>query len=69
MSEKKTVFNYMRVILIISSTFLLCIPSTSFGEAPEERGFEIAARSDRSDTGYGGQQSENDDDSEECCRR
>ena len=53
MSEKKAVFSYMRVILIISSTFLLCIPSTSFGESPEERGFEIAARSDRSDTGYG----------------
>ena len=53
MSEKKAVFNYMRVILIISSTFLLCIPSTSFGESPEEKGFEIAARSDRSDTGYG----------------
>ena len=53
MSEKKTVFNYTRVILIISSTFLLCIPSTSFGQSPEEKGFEIAARSDRSDTGYG----------------
>ena len=40
MSEKKTVFNYTRVILIISSTFLLCIPSTSFGQSPEEKGFE-----------------------------
>ena len=53
MSEKKTVLNYIKVILIILSTFLLCIPSTSFGESLEEKGFKIAARSDRSDTGYG----------------
>ena len=53
MSGKRILLNYLRVVLIILSMFLICIPSVSFSKSPEEKGFEIAARSDRSDNGYG----------------
>ena len=44
--------NYSKTFLIISLIFLLSLSVTAFGESPEEKGFEIAARSDRSDNGY-----------------
>ena len=44
---------YAKAFLIISLIFLLSLSVTAFGESPEDKGYEIAARSDRSDNGYG----------------
>ena len=45
--------NHAKTFLIISLIFLLSPSLKAFGESPENKGYEIAARSDRSDNGYG----------------
>ena len=45
--------HYAKALLITSLIFLLSLSVTAFGESPEDKGYEIAARSDRSDNGYG----------------
>ena len=45
--------HYAKALLITSLIFLLPLSVTAFGESPEDKGYEIAARSDRSDNGYG----------------
>ena len=45
--------HYAKALLTTSLIFLLSLSVTAFGESPEDKGYEIAARSDRSDNGYG----------------
>jgi hypothetical protein len=53
MSRRITMMNYSKTVLLISTIFMLSLPAISFSKTPEAKGFEIAARSDRSDNGYG----------------
>ncbi len=48
-----TMQNHSKNFLIISLIILFSLSATVFGKSPEDKGFEIAARSDRSDNGYG----------------
>ena len=48
-----TMQNHSKTFLIISLIILFSLSATVFGKSPEDKGFEIAARSDRSDNGYG----------------
>ena len=48
-----TMQNHSKIFLIISLIILFSLSATVFGKSPEDKGFEIAARSDRSDNGYG----------------
>ena len=50
--------NHSKTFLIISLIFLLSLSATALGKSPEDKGYEIAARSDRSDNGYGDSQVE-----------
>jgi len=42
--------------VLISTSLILLLPTASFSQAEEQKGFEISARSDRSDRGFGDSQ-------------